>query len=438
MEPVTIGILGFFVLMIFIVLCIPVGISLMITGLLGLFHLSGIPGTFHLLINNVFTQATSYEFIAVPMFLLMGYLALEGGLTAPAFDLARLWLSPFPGGLAMATSAASGLFGACCGSGIPATAALSRIAIPEMIRQGYDKGLAAGSVAATSSLAVLIPPSIIMVVYAVFMEGVSLSKMLLAGYLPGVLSIVVFIIGIAIRVHFNPELAPAMSHEKITWGRRFSALKNVWGIAVLFAVLLGGIYSGYFTATEAAGIAAFTSFVLSFINRKLKRRVVKAAFVESLQVSAMTFMLLIGAVMFSLFLTLSGLPKAAANLVVAANLPVTSFALVVVCMYFILGCFLPSLSMLLLTLPILYPALVQLKIDLIWFGIIVIKMVEVGGITPPFGIGVYVVKGVVGDTIPLSQIFSGIGWFIVMEMVTLALLIAFPKISLLLPYALMR
>ena len=200
--------MGFVVLLIVILLGIPVGISLMVTGLAGLFYLSGVSSTFHLLINNVFSQATNYEFIAVPMFLLMGYVALAAGLTKPAFETARIWLSPFPGGLAMATSVASGFLGACCGSGIPTTAALSRIAIPEMIDQGYDKGLSAGVVASTAALAVLIPPSIIMVVYAVFMEGVPLGKMLLAGYLPGVLSVTVFILGISIRVRLNPKLAP--------------------------------------------------------------------------------------------------------------------------------------------------------------------------------------------------------------------------------------
>jgi C4-dicarboxylate transporter, DctM subunit len=414
MDPVYIGAWGFVVLLIVILLEIPVGISLMVTGLAGLFYLMGVPATLHLLVNNVFTQATSYEFIAVPMFLLMGYAAMESGLTKPAFEMARIWLAPFPGGLAMATSVASGFLGACCGSGVPTTAALSRIAIPEMIEQGYDKGLAAGVVASTASLAVLIPPSIIMVIYAVFMEGVPLGKMLLAGYLPGVVSVTVFIVGISILVHLNPKLVPPRPAVNFTWKQRLMSLKGVWGIAVLFFVLAGGIYSGLFTATEAAGMAALTSFILMFLIGKFRWSVVKSAFVEALQVSAMTFMLLIGALMFSLFLTVSGLPKAAAAAIVAANLPVSVFLLMVVLMYFILGCFLPSLSMLLLTLPILYPVLIDLKVNLIWFGIIVIKMVEVGGITPPFGIGVYVVKGVVKDQIPLTTIFRGIGWFIVM------------------------
>jgi tripartite ATP-independent transporter DctM subunit len=435
MDPVHAGILGFVVLLVVILLGIPVGISLMATGLAGLFYLSGVSATLHLLINNVFTQATSYEFIAVPMFLLMGYVAMAAGLTKPAFETARIWLAPFPGGLAMATSVASGFLGACCGSGIPTTAALSRIAIPEMIEQGYDKGLSAGVVASTASLAVLIPPSIIMVVYAVFMEGVPLGKMLLAGYLPGVVSVAVFIVGISILVRLNPKLAPPKPAIGFTWKQRLVSLKGVWGIGVLFLVLAGGIYSGYFTATEAAGMAALASFILMFLTGKFTWLAVKTAFVDTLQVSGMTFMLLIGALMFSLFLTVSGLPKAAAAAIVAAQLPVTVFLLMVVLMYFILGCFLPSLSMLLLTLPILYPVLLDLKVNLIWFGIIVIKMVEVGGITPPFGIGVYVVKGVVKDEISLTTIFRGIGWFIMMEMATLAILMAFPQISLWLPSA---
>jgi C4-dicarboxylate transporter DctM subunit len=257
--------------------------------------------------------------------------------------------------------------------------------------------------------------------------------MLIAGYLPGVLSVIIFCLGIWIRVRLNPNLAPPRPIGKVTWKQRIISLKGLWGIVVLFGVLAGGIYSGYFTATEAAGMSALTAFILMAITGQFKWQVVKTAFVDTLQVSAMTFLLLIGAIMFSFFLTVSGLPKASAAMVVAAKLSPMVFLIMVCIMYFILGCFLPSLSMLLLTLPILYPVLLDMKINLIWFGIIVIKMVEVGGLTPPFGIGVYVVKGVVKDDIELTEIFKGIGWFIVMELVTLAILMAFPQISLWLP-----
>lgn len=432
MDPAIVGVIGFVVLLLLIAVGVPVAIAMAIPGLLGLFYLVGFPQTLELFAMHSFRYATSFSFTCVPLFLLMGYIAMQSGLISKAYDSARLWLHRVPGGLAMATSVASGIFGACMGSGVAATATMSRIAIPEMLRHGYDKGLSAGSVAASSTVAVLIPPSVVMVIYAVFAE-VSLGKMLLAGYLPGLLSIIVYMVMIGVRVRLNPHLAPSVKGEVVSWKQRLVAIKDLWGVFVLFAVLMGGIYTGFFTATEAAAVGAFAAFMLMFITRSFNWVAVKRAFAETIEITAMAFLMLVAAVIFVIFMDTCGLPQMLTTLIVNAHLPTYLFLMMLVVLYIFLGCFLPSIAMLLVTLPVILPVLIDLDINLIWFGIIFIKMTEVGGITPPFGMSVYVVKAAVRDSIPLGDIFRGIGWFIVMDLVTVGILMAVPAISLWLP-----
>lgn len=432
MDPVYTGLFGFLALLILIALNVPVTIAMAVPGLLGLFYLMGFQPTFEILTSQTFTNATTFEFTAVPLFLLMGYTAMNAKIVSSAYDSARIWTSRLPGGLSIATCAASGVLGACMGSGIPAAAAMARIAVPEMLRYNYDKSLAVGSVAASATVAVLIPPSVIMVIYAIFTE-ISLGKMLLAGYIPGILSVFIYAAMIAVRVWLNPDLAPTVNSNSITWRQLIQAVKGVWGVAILFLVMLVGIYTGFFTATEAAAVSALTAFILMFITRSFKWSRVKASFLETLEVTAMALLMLVGAAVFSVFIGVSGLPKMLANWIVSANMPMPLFMITIMILYLFLGCILPTISMMLVTLPVILPVLVALDVNLIWFGIVFIKTAEVGGITPPFGISVYVVKGVVGDSIPTETIFRGIGWFIAMDILTLAMLLIFPQLSLWLP-----
>jgi tripartite ATP-independent transporter DctM subunit len=432
LDPVFVGVICFVALLVFIALGFPIGIAMAVPGLLGLFYLVGFEGALGLYANTVFSYATKYDLAALPLFLIMGYISVQAGLTRSAYDSARVWLYKLPGGLAMATAVASGLLGACMGTGLPAAAALSRIAIPEMLRHNYDKGLSAGSVAAAATVAVLIPPSILMVIYASFTE-VSLGRMLMAGYLPGILSVAIFMVMIGIRCRLNPSLAPSNITETITWKNRFIALKGIWGIGVLLIVLVGGIYSGFFTATEAAGVVAFIAFVLMFVQRKFTWHGIREAFSQTLEVSAMVFLIFAGAISVMLVMAISGTPKALTSLLLSANLGINWFLIMLFVLYIILGCFMDSITILLLTLPVVLPVLNEFDVNLIWFGILCIKIVEIGGITPPFGISVYVVKAVVRDEIPTGVIFKGIGWFVVMEILTVVILFAFPQISLWLP-----
>ena len=322
--------------------------------------------------------------------------------------------------------------GACMGSGVPATVALGKLAIPEMISHKYDRGFATGTIAATSTIASLIPPSIMMVVYAVYAQ-VSLGKMLLAGYIPGVLSILIYVAAIAVRVRLKPSLAPETSAEKVSMKERMTALKGMWGIGVLFLVLFLSIYTGWFTATEAAALAAFAACVIMVVTRKFTWPTFWKGLKETIETTAVLFIVLIASVLFVVFIDVTGLPRLVSNAIVAAELPMWAFVSVLMVVYLIMGVFLPSIASLLLTLPILLPVMTSMNMDLIWFGILFIKMSEIGAITPPFGMSVFIVKGVVGDSVSLGEIFKGISWYVVIEIAIVILLMVFPAISLWLP-----
>jgi C4-dicarboxylate transporter DctM subunit len=432
MGPEYVGLIGFVVLLLLMVLGVPVAFSMVFVAVPGLWYLVGFQAASEIVVNTSFRFATTWDFTAVPLFLVMGYFAANSGLVTKAFESARVWVSKLPGGLGMATTVAGGMLGACMGSGVSATAAMSRIAVPEMLRHKYDKSLAAGIVAATAPIAVLIPPSLTMVIYATY-TGTSLARLMLGGYLPGVLTVLMYCIWIGVLVALNPKLAPRVSGEIITWRQRISALKDVWGIIVLIAVLLVGVYSGFFTATEAAALGGFAAFILTFITRTFTWSAMRRSLIETVEITALTFLIMAASALFTSFITVSGLPMALSALVVDANLSPFLFVVVVVILNMFLGCFMPGISILLVTLPVLLPVFIDLKVDLIWFGIVFIKTVEIGGLTPPFGLAIFVVKGVMGDEISTGAIFRGSGRFIVTEILITAILMAWPQITLWLP-----
>jgi C4-dicarboxylate transporter DctM subunit len=431
MEGYQLGLAGFGVLLLLISIRVPIAFALALVGLGGLFALVGWDAVVAKLSTDLYSSVANNTLTAVPLFLLMGYFAYHAGLTRAAFSTARIWLAGLPGGLAMASVAGCALFGACAGSGVAAAGAMGRVAIPEMLRYGYDRKLACGSIAAAATLAVLIPPSIVMVVYAILVET-SIGRLLMAGYLPGLLSAVILMAMIYVRVKLKPELAPEVPF-KPTWREKFASVKDALGITLLIMLVLGGIFSGFVTATEAAAIGALGAFVLMILAGQLSWATFKDSMLETARTTAMIFLLLVGATIFTGFMALSGLPQLIAQWITDAKVGVGGFIAIVSVLYIFLGCFLDSISMMLLTIPVLLPVIKQLDINLIWFGIIVVKLVEIGCITPPFGITVYVVKGVVGNSVPLEEVFKGIWWFLAMEILTLIILIMFPQISLFLP-----
>ena len=377
-----------------------------------------------------FSFIANFPIVAVPLFLLMGYVAFHAGFTQDIYYAARVWLSRLYGGLAMASVAGCAMFAAVSGSSLATAAAMGKLAVPEMLRYKYDPGLAAGVVAASGTLGSLIPPSILMILYGIFTE-VSIGKLLLAGFIPGVMSAAIYMLMIYVRARFNPEMAPRA--ESVAWVDRFIALKGTWSIIVLFTIVMGGIYLGIVTPTEAAAAGAAGSLILGFVAGRLNRKNTWAALVETVRQCANIFALVLGAKIFVGFIALTGVANVITVYAATLDLPPIMIMLMLSLVFIVLGTFMDPLGMMLLTLPVVTPVIEDLGYDLIWFGVIMIKFLEIGLITPPVGLNCFILKGVVGDAIPLETIFKGILWFLLMDVFTLALLIAFPEISLWLP-----
>jgi len=442
MEPTTLGGWGLFLMLALIAVRVPIAFCMAFIGFFGIILAVGWPAGGEFDFERGFDAAWAYiafepfsfianfPIIAVPLFLMMGYVAFHAGFTKDIYYTARVWLSQLNGGLAMASVAGCAMFAAVSGSSLATAAAMGKLAVPEMLRYKYHPGIATGVVAASGTLGSLIPPSILMVLYGIFTEE-SIGQLLLAGLIPGVLSAAIYMGMVWIRATINPELAPKA--ESVTWTDRFIALKGVWSILVLFVVVMGGIYSGWVTPTEAAAAGCAGAWILGFITRRLTKEASRDAAIETAKQVANVFALVLGAKIFVGFVALTGVASHltgwATNLDVEPIWILLSLSLVFV----VLGTFMDPLGMMLLTLPVVTPVITNLGYDLVWFGVIMVKFLEIGLITPPVGLNVYVLKGVVGDAVPLETIFKGILWFLAMDILTLVVLIMYPEISLWLP-----
>ncbi len=431
MDLFFVGVLGCVALIVLFALGVPIGYALGLVGFVGLTYLFGIETALTFSLRRIHDFLASFTFTAIPLFVLMGFLALYSEMTKDAFGVARLWLSRISGGLASAVVVASALFAACSGTGIPAAAALGRVAVPEMIENGYDKGLAAAVVASATPLAVLIPPSITMIIYGILTET-SVARLLIAGIIPGIVATSVLIAGITIRVWLNPKLAPGISGS-ISWRERFLALKNISGMLVLFIFVIGSIYLGWATPTEAAGVGASGALILGFLRGRLGWKEIKQACYDSVMICCTIFLIISMASIFNVFLTRTGVITAFASTLLDLDLSPLMLLLLLSVFYIILGCFLDSISMMIITIPIVYPLLHALKIDLVWFGVIMTIWIDIAAITPPFGITVYALKGALGESIDLWDIFRGCFFFFWLWIIVLCLIIAFPQLSLWLP-----
>jgi tripartite ATP-independent transporter DctM subunit len=410
---------------------VPIGLTLGLVSLVGIAEIRGIPVMFAMIRTAPFDMAAHWSLSSIPMFLLMGSIAYHSGISAALFRAARTWLGGLPGGLAVAANFACAGFAAASGVSIATAAAMGRIIIPEMLRHGYDKGLATGVVASAGTLGVLIPPSILMVVYGVFAE-VSVSKLFIAGILPGILTATVYAAMIVTRCIFNPALAPQLE-QKIDWGERFRSLRDVWPLIVLIVGIIGGLYLGFVTATEAGAVGALLALVIAVVQKRMSVETFRASVLEALSTTARIFFVIIGAVLLTRFMALSGVPAHLSQQIGSWGADPLLLVLAASLIYLLLGMFLDPIGLMLLTLPLFLPLFEALNLDLIWFGILVIKYLEIGLITPPVGMNVYVIKSVVGDTVELETIFKGVAWFVVCEVIVVGLLVAFPGISLYLP-----
>ncbi|MCF8533283.1 MAG: TRAP transporter large permease subunit, partial [Reyranella sp.] len=378
-----------------------------------------------------FEFAASWNLSAIPMFLLMGGIAFRCGLTTSLFDAARLWLSRLPGGLAVAANFASAMFAAASGSSVATAAAMGRLAIPEMLRYRYDPALATATVAAAGTLGAMIPPSIAFVIFGWYTET-PIGKLLIAGIFPGLLNaglFAAFIIGYCI---WKPEAAPPPD-EHPTWREKFAVLLEVWPIPALILCVIGGIYSGLTTATEAAAFGASCALVIAWLRGGLTVENFRQSIVDTLHSGASIFLIAVSAVLLTRFLAIAGLPQFMGGLVATMDLGLYGVIFFMVIIYLILGCFLDPIGIILITLPILLPMWKAVGADMIWMGVLVVMLLEIGLLTPPVGLNAFVVKTVVGDAVPLSTIFRGLIWFIAVDVIVVALLIAYPEISLYLP-----
>lgn len=431
LSPVSIGFIGLAILVALMALRFPIGITLGLVSVGGIAALRGPEAAIAALAGLPFEFAASWSLSAVPMFLLMGAVAFHSGLTGSLFSAARKWLSFLPGGLAVATNFASAGFAAVSGSSLATAAAMGRIAIPEMLKAHYEPGLATAVVAASGTLGSLIPPSILFVLYGIFTDQ-PIGKLLIAGVLPGLLTAFVYAALIIGRCSLNPKLAPA-SEEQIGMAERMAELRKVWPVPVLILAVVGSLYSGVATTTEAAAVGAFMAFVIAAAQRRLTWQAFKDSMAESLVSTASIFFVAIGAILLTRFLALSGVPVHLAKMMGSWAVDPTLVVLGASLIYLFLGMFLDPVGLMLITLPVLMPMFRALNLDLIWIGVLVIKYLEIGLLTPPVGLNAHVVSGVVGKEVPLLKIFRGLVWFLAAEALIMALLIGFPQISLFLP-----
>jgi C4-dicarboxylate transporter, DctM subunit len=424
-----------------LLLRIPIAVALIGTGYVGMVlmlgraedgidWLHGMEAANAFLAKLAHSSTADYTFTTIPMFLLMGYVAAASGFTTDVYNAARVWLARIPGGLAVASAAGCAIFGAICGSSVATAAAMGRIAVPEMLERGYDSRLACGVVAAAGTLGALIPPSILMVLYGVFTEQ-SIAKLFVAGILPGLLSLAMYVLIIVIRVRLNPALAPR--EASVPFVEKVRALKGTWAMLLLIALVMTGLYAGWFTPTEAGGIGAGAALALCLVTRRLDRAKFKTAVHDTLRNTSMLFAAIIGAYMVTSFTALTGIADGLTSWAAGFAVPPFVTILSLSVLYILLGTFMGALEMMLLTLPIVIPIVQGLGYDLIWFGVLMVKYLEIGLISPPIGLNVFVIKGVVGERVALNDVFRGTYWFLAMDCVTIALLTAFPGIATFLP-----
>ena len=428
MDSFTIGIIGTVALVVMVVLGVRVYLAAGAVGMVGLVWMLGWDAGAGMAGTIPHSKSISYTLSVLPMFILIGFLAFHAGLTKKLFDAARKWLGWLPGGLAVATVMAATGFAAVSGASTATAAVFSRVAIPDMLKAGYDKGLAAGVVAAGGTLATLIPPSAILVIYAIIVEE-SVGALLVAGFIPGIVSALIYVILIVVIARRNPALGRAIGGY--SWAQRWKSVPGTLPIFAVVVIIFSAMYFGWATPTEAGALGAFVVFVLALVHG-MRWRGLKAALLETAKLTVMIFSIIWGVLMFVRFLGYAGLPEAFAKWVVALDMPPVAILICILLFYTILGMFMDAIGMLLLTLPVVYPAVIALGFHPVWFGIIVVKMAEICLITPPIGLNCFVVNGVRPD-IPLSTVFRGIMPFFVADVITVGLFIAFPEIILWLP-----
>ncbi|SDD53552.1 TRAP transporter large permease [Ruegeria marina] len=431
MTDAMIGSLGILALLVLIAANMHIGIALILVSYVGLIALVGPHAAWGMLEVVPYTFISNWTLSSVPMFVFMGYICFSADLTRGLFDAARLWLARLPGGLAIASVFGCSGFAAVTGSSVACAAAMGKVAVPEMLRNGYDARLATGTVAAAGTIGALIPPSILLIVFGVIAQ-VSINDLFLGGIGAGIATAATYIAVILIRVKLNPSLAPGIS-ERITWTQKLVALKGALPVTLLVVGVLGGLFGGLFTATQAGAVGALLSLGVAALHGRLTFPVLKRSVVDTLTTCGSLFIVTIGASMLTRFLTLSGVGYMISDAVDWLGASPVLLLIVIALVYLVLGMFLEPIGAMLITLPIFLPLVANAGIEAIWFGVFVAKLLEVGMITPPIGMNVFVLSSTVGKSAPTDIVFRGVFWFFVADIILLGLLIWFPSIITFIP-----
>lgn len=429
MSPTLIGLFGIAVLFILIFSRMPIGFIMMLVGFAGFGWIVTLDAALNLLAKDLFSVFSSYNLTVIPLFVLMGQVSFHAGISTRLFNTAYRFIGHMPGGLAVAAVGACAAFSAICGSTNATAATMASATLPEMKRFNYQPGLATGVVAAGGSLGILIPPSVIFIVYGILTEQ-SIGKLFIAGVLPGILLTIFFVITILIWAALRPDIGPRGG--RATFREKIVSLSGVIETLILFSIVMGGLFAGLFTPTEAGAIGAFGTIVLAIIRNTLTLRGFAGALFETTRITCMILVIVAGATVFSHFLAVSRIPFDIASWITGIQLPAAAIMFLIILIYVIGGCFIDALALIMLTVPVFYPVVLKLGYDPIWFGVIIVLITQIGVVTPPVGANVYVVSGVARD-VPLEVIFRGVLPFLVAMAAMTLLLVAFPSIALWLP-----
>ena len=424
LSPELTGVIVVSLLLVWLALGAHIGVALGLAGFLGIYLSVGPDAAFAQISAVPFGTTNSFALAVIPLFILMGSFATVSGITTELFRMAYVWIGGLRGGLAMATVMSSAAFGAASGSTIVNAAVFTRMAMPEMARFGYDIRLNAGCIAAAGTLAALIPPSILMVIYAVITEQ-SIGKLLIAGIVPGILTALIYCGGIYILARVRPDLAP-LANLKFSWSERWQSLRGVYGIMILFVLVVGGIYGGYFPATYAGAVGAFGAFLIALGKRRLSWSSLVEVLKDAAVTTSVIFIIVVGGMLFARFLTYSGLVTTISSAMIGLGVGKYTYLLGFVVLFTILGCFIEPIAIMVMTLPVMFPVMMKAGFDPIWLGVVAVKLAEIGVLTPPVGLNVFVVKSSSPIPVTLGEAFAGVTPFIALDFLSLGLYVAFP------------
>lgn len=430
LSPELVGVIGVIALVVLILFRVSVGFSLILVGFVGISYLKNVDVGLTQLATSSFATVNNYSLSVIPLFVLMGMFMSNTGLGFNLFNAVNKWIGHLRGGLAIATIGAATIFSSISGSANATTATLAKITIPEMERHKYKTDFSAAAVAAGGTLGSVIPPSVLLILYGA-LTSEPIGPLLIAGIIPGLLMALLLILMINFQVRFNPDLAPS-NKEKITLKEKFSSLKTVWPFLLIFMVSIGGIYFGIFTPNEAGAVGAASAFLLAVITKKMSWKMLISSLDETLRISVMIFFVLIGASIFSRFLAMTKIPMTLSTTIGTLDLSPFAILFIILLFYFILGMFLESIAIMVLTLPIIYPIITQLGFDGLWFGVIMVLIINIGVLTPPLGLNVYIVSGVVKH-LPIQRIFRAVVPSIITMFVCIVILTIFPDLVTFLP-----